>query len=125
MNKHFVMTNDADTFLWDNMTQTESIVRFVLSAALIGVIFLDPHMSFKILCVVPALYLFTTALLRWDPVVALLKQLHSGPATQKSADNLMSSRMVDVDQGNASRAVNDPSQSESSQSEYSTGRKAM
>jgi len=118
MNRQFEMMNDVDSIVNENMRQRESVVRLMLSAALLSVFFIYPAMPFKFLYVVPALYLFTTALVKWDPVYAILKHFQVNYKSQKVEDKMMSSRMVDVDSSGDGKAVNDPSGSEFRDKKY-------
>ena len=58
--------NDALLSTDENIGRKEVIIRLTLSAFLLSVIFVNPAIAHKILYVVPALYLYTTAILQWD-----------------------------------------------------------
>lgn len=67
-NDHFM--NDDFRFFAVNMKTGEAVFRLVLAAALIAVLIADPSMEYKMLLVVAAVYLFTTAITRWEPLYA-------------------------------------------------------
>ena len=72
-----------DTTLSPNMSSRERGSRFVLTAALIGAVLIEPSESAVWLALI-ALYPMFTALMSWDPVYALFTRAtavpyHAGP----------------------------------------------
>lgn len=65
-----LFVNDDFAFFAVNMKTTEAIIRLVFAATLIGVLMAEPTMAYKMLLVVVAVYLFTTAITRWEPLYA-------------------------------------------------------
>ena len=108
MNTKTTIVNDAFISIDENMQYRESFVRLFLTASLLSVIFVDPTIQLKFLYVVPALYLYTTALMKWDPIYALLRSFKIGDMNHKSVNQIKSVRMADIaadDKGNAANDV--------------------
>lgn len=75
MNTRVELANDAVNFVAENMRPRESLLRLLASGFVVLLPFSDPALSVKILPVVAAVYLFVTAILRWDPLYALIRRV--------------------------------------------------
>ena len=71
MNTTIDVMNDASISVSENIQAKHAIVRLMLVAALIGTMLVAPPVQYMIALVVAMTYLFTTAILRWDPLYAL------------------------------------------------------
>jgi hypothetical protein len=101
------VVNDAYIPLDENMSRWEALIRMVLSAALVGVLFAQPAIGFKILFVMLSVYLFATAIIKWDPAYALVKRLTVDKASLPSFDSPKGILVTDMAAKHARRAGND------------------
>lgn len=97
----------------ENMRNLDVAARLFLSASLLSVFFVDPAIQHKILYVVPALYLFTSAIMKWDPIYAVLRNYRNYRMPLKISIRMEGRDTVaDATSGNDARAANDPHRSE-------------
>jgi hypothetical protein len=81
-----------------NMRQRESVLRLILSAFLVSVLLIDPSIQLKIFYVVSSLYLFTTALIKWDPIYAMLGEHRANVESSGSAVSMVLMRPSNIDE---------------------------
>ena len=96
----------------ENIRNVESIIRLIFSALLISMIFVYPDLQQKMLYVVPALYLFTSALMKWDPLYAGFKSIRNDRMPTSTSIRMEAKDIQDAASGSNSRASNDPHRSE-------------
>lgn len=72
MNTKIRSVNDAFLSISENMGKKDAFTRYLLTAALIGILLAVPPVLYLNPITIAANYLFTTALMRWDPVYSLL-----------------------------------------------------
>ena len=107
MKTKVVTKNNAAVSVDENVGQRETIVRLVLSAALVSVLFVDTTIPHKILYVVPAIYLYTTAIINWDPVYALLRSYRATGTSSEQITQMENANAGDVGLRSDKYAVND------------------
>jgi hypothetical protein len=108
MNTKVKVVNDAATLLTENISPWEVLTRTVLSAGLVGVLFVQPTQGSKILFVVLSVYLFATAIVKWDPAYALGKRLRVEKVSLPSLEGLKRAFIEEVVTDSGRKAVNDP-----------------
>ena len=96
----------------ENMQQRESLIRLILSALLVSAIFIDPAIQHKILFADSSLYMFTTAIMKWDPIYALLREYRANGDSSEAAIRTESFQMFDIESGDGISAANDSAESE-------------
>lgn len=96
------VVTDATDIFDANITRREAVIRVLLSAALLSVFFIDPLMPLKIIFVVPALYLFVTAIMHWDPGYAFIQIRKAAKPTDEP------SNLIEAIIQENSDAANDP-----------------
>jgi hypothetical protein len=97
----------------ENMRNLDMAARLFLSALLLSVIFVDPAIQHKMLYVVPALYLYISAIMKWDPIYAVLRNIRNYRVPLKTSIRMEGRDTVtDATSGNDVLAANDPHRSE-------------
>jgi hypothetical protein len=71
MNTRISVINDAFLSISENMGKKDAFLRYLLTAFLIGILLAVPPVRDLDPITIAANYLFTTTLMRWDPIYAL------------------------------------------------------
>ncbi|MDT8383439.1 MAG: DUF2892 domain-containing protein [Gammaproteobacteria bacterium] len=112
MNTRVELANDAINFVAENMRPQESVLRLLASGFVVLLPFSDPALSVKLLPVVAAVYLFVTAILRWDPLYAVIRWVQWQQAAQPQAVRTSEGAMVEnLNRRSNTSAANDRSTS--------------
>lgn len=112
MNTRVELANAAVCFVAENMRPRESVLRLLASGFVVLLPFSDPGLSAKILPVVVAVYLFVTAILRWDPLYAVIRRVQWPQPAQPQAVRTSEGAMVEnLNHRSNTSAANDRSTS--------------
>ena len=71
----------SNSFYAENMESREAILRLLLAAVSLGLLFAASSVAHMMLLVSVAVYLFATAMMQWDPLYTVL--------TKKMSDTIM------------------------------------
>lgn len=93
MNTRIRIMNDAFMSISENMGKKDAFSRYLLTAILIGMLLAVPPISYLNPITIAANYLFTTALMRWDPIYALLglRFAHDLPVSGRQSEGQLRS----------------------------------
>ena len=104
--------NDSFISMKVNIRNIEMVIRLILSVCLFGVFFVDPSIQHKMLYVVPALYLFASAFMKWDPLYATLRIIRDDQVSNTTSIQMENRDVERATSENDVRAANDPHRSE-------------
>lgn len=108
MNTKNDVINDAYFSVAENMNEKDVIARLLLVAISVAALLGEPAVLLLNLLMIAAVYLFTTAILRWDPFYALVgMQLDKKTRTPKVHIEGLVSRGVGLE--GSDLPANDPS----------------
>lgn len=86
MNANNHVVNDAFVSVAENMQAKDAITRLLLTAVLIGTLIVVQPIQYLGLIALVIIYLFTTAITRWDPLYAMLGLRLADEQKSKTAD---------------------------------------